>query len=35
VIFEDPHWGSAFGSEQRLLAPDALAELARRIRNEL
>jgi diadenosine tetraphosphate (Ap4A) HIT family hydrolase len=34
-IFEDPHWGSAFGSEQHLLAPGALAELARRIRREL
>jgi diadenosine tetraphosphate (Ap4A) HIT family hydrolase len=34
-IFEDPHWGSSFGPEQYLLAPDALAELARRIRNEL
>jgi diadenosine tetraphosphate (Ap4A) HIT family hydrolase len=34
-IFEDPHWGSSFGPEQHLLAPDALAELARRIRNEI
>lgn len=34
-IFEDPHWGSAFGFEQHLLATDALSELARRIRNEL
>jgi diadenosine tetraphosphate (Ap4A) HIT family hydrolase len=34
-VFEDPHWGSSFGSEQRLLGPDVLAELARQIRNEL
>ena len=34
-IFEDPHWGSSFGSEQRALGPDVLAELARQIRNEL
>lgn len=33
--FEDPHWGSAFGQEQRVLNPDALADLAGEIRSVL
>jgi diadenosine tetraphosphate (Ap4A) HIT family hydrolase len=33
--FVDPHWGSAFGDEQRVLEPDQLQPLADEIRSQL
>ncbi|HXW46723.1 MAG TPA: HIT family protein [Streptosporangiaceae bacterium] len=33
--FEDDHWGSAFGHEQRLLPPELLQHLAAEIRDRL
>jgi diadenosine tetraphosphate (Ap4A) HIT family hydrolase len=33
--FVDPHWGSAFGDEQRVLEPDQLQPLADELRSQL
>ena len=35
LVFEDVHWGSAFGRERQVLDSDALAALAGQIRKEL
>lgn len=35
LVFEDVHWGSAFGHEQQVLDLDALTTLADSIRGEL
>lgn len=35
LVFEDPHWGDAFGSEQRVLDESALSALALRVRQTL
>jgi diadenosine tetraphosphate (Ap4A) HIT family hydrolase len=35
AVFSDPHFGGLFGSEQRVLDVDALAELAAAIRDRL
>ena len=34
-VFNDPHWGSAFGGEEHRLGPEALAKLAQLISHEL
>lgn len=33
--FTDEHWGQVFGTEQRILPPDELKQLAREIREQL
>jgi diadenosine tetraphosphate (Ap4A) HIT family hydrolase len=35
LVFEDVHWGSVFGQEQRILDSDALAALASEVRDQL
>ena len=35
LVFEDVHWGSAFGDEQRVLDSDALTALAGQVRDQL
>lgn len=35
IKFEDPHWGSAFGHEQRIIDTGTLAALAKEIRQAL
>lgn len=35
LVFEDVHWGSAFGHEQQVLDSDALTALAGQVRDEL
>jgi diadenosine tetraphosphate (Ap4A) HIT family hydrolase len=35
LVFEDPHWGEVFGSEQRVLNEGALSALALQVRQAL
>ena len=35
LVFEDVHWGSAFGDEQQVLDSDALTALAGQVRDQL
>lgn len=35
LVFDDPHWGSSFGTEQRPLDPQILGQLAAEISDQL